>query len=237
MKTPNSNPKLVCHRGARLTAPENTLISMQSALEAGGHILEFDVRQSSDGVLYVLHDESVNRTTDGTGLIGEMNAQQIDSLDAGRWFGDQFEGQRVPRLDVFLDAFKNIEGFYVEVKQADCEKVADTIREIGVMDKCFTCSFDPQMRSGMQKSAPEMGHMLHWRTAGSVGVAIGDHGATMVEFLEDDLNEKDVAAALNAGLIVQMFCDKPNPEIYIRARDYGVQQFNMDHLNLFNDHM
>ena len=65
--------------------------------------LNLDVRESADGVLYVMHDETLNRTTNGTGPIGHMLSSEIDTLDAGSWFGATFTGAVVPRLDAYLE--------------------------------------------------------------------------------------------------------------------------------------
>ncbi|MFC6656167.1 glycerophosphodiester phosphodiesterase family protein [Roseibium salinum] len=95
---------IVCHRGACLSAPENTLASLAGAIDMGAEVVEFDVRPSRDGVLYVMHDATVDRTTDGTGRFADMTSDEIDTLDAGSWFSPEFAGERVPRLNTFLDA-------------------------------------------------------------------------------------------------------------------------------------
>ncbi|NCF44910.1 MAG: glycerophosphodiester phosphodiesterase, partial [Proteobacteria bacterium] len=79
------SPRLVCHRGASLIAPENTFAAADVALDRGAHLIELDVRESADGVLYVMHDKTLDRTTDGTGPIQHRTAAEIDALDAGRW--------------------------------------------------------------------------------------------------------------------------------------------------------
>ena len=78
---------IVCHRGACLVAPENTLVALEKAIDLGADVVEFDVRPSQDGVLYVMHDETVDRTTNGTGRFADMHSSEIDRLDAGGWFG------------------------------------------------------------------------------------------------------------------------------------------------------
>ena len=111
------SPRLVCHRGGSLIAPENTFAAADAALNMGAHLIELDVRESADGVLYVLHDQTLDRTTDGSGPIQHHTAAEIDALDAGRWFAPEFEGQRVPRLDAYLDYLSGRgAGAYVEIK-------------------------------------------------------------------------------------------------------------------------
>lgn len=89
-------PKIVSHRGANRFAPENTFTAADLALRHGADYIELDVRESADGVLYVFHDETLDRTTDGTGPIGHALSSEIDALDAGGWFDESFKGRVYP---------------------------------------------------------------------------------------------------------------------------------------------
>src|SRR5690606_40107102 len=92
-------PLRVAHRGARAEGPENTLAAIRLALEKGADGFELDVHRTRDGHLVVCHDETVDRTTDGTGAIGAMTLAELKRLDAGRWFDERFAGERIPTLD------------------------------------------------------------------------------------------------------------------------------------------
>src|SRR5262249_15124436 len=100
------SPRLVGHRGLLRHAPENTLASFESclALRLG---FELDVRRSKDGTLVVLHDDDASRTTDGKGKVDKLELADLKRLDAGRWFGESFAGQRVPTLDEVLTLLKD----------------------------------------------------------------------------------------------------------------------------------
>ncbi len=111
--------RVVCHRGFNRVAPENTLAAANRAIAVGAHFVELDLRQSRDGVLYVMHDPTVDRSTNGSGVVSELTSLQIDRLDAGSWFGPQFRGEPVPRLGTFLRAVAGRTGVYVEIKDAD----------------------------------------------------------------------------------------------------------------------
>ena len=78
--------EVVVHRGANYLAPENTVASAYAALDNGATWIEVDVRSSKDGVLYNMHDPTLDRTTNGKGLISDMMSADIDKLDAGSWF-------------------------------------------------------------------------------------------------------------------------------------------------------
>lgn len=89
---------VVAHRGLLLHAPENTLANFRACLELRIGF-EFDVQRTKDGALVCIHDDSVDRTTDGTGRISELNLEQIRKLDAGSWFDPRFTGEKVPTVD------------------------------------------------------------------------------------------------------------------------------------------
>ncbi|NND09146.1 MAG: glycerophosphodiester phosphodiesterase [Saprospiraceae bacterium] len=89
---------LCAHRGAMATHPENTLVAFQAAIDHGAHMIEFDVHLTSDGELVIIHDNSVDRTTDGQGTVAEMSLEELRSLDAGSWISSEFKGEKVPTL-------------------------------------------------------------------------------------------------------------------------------------------
>lgn len=95
--------QVIGHRGAAAYAPENTLASFDKALALGCHWIEFDVMCSKDGIPFIFHDETLNRTTNGKGPFGEKEASDLQTLDAGSWFSKKFKGEHIP---LFKDALK-----------------------------------------------------------------------------------------------------------------------------------
>jgi len=95
-------PPVVAHRGAALHAPENTLASLRKAAALGARWVEFDVKLSRDAVPFLLHDPTVDRTTDGSGRAADMAWADLQRLDAGGWFGAAFRGERLPSLEETL---------------------------------------------------------------------------------------------------------------------------------------
>ncbi len=93
---------LCAHRGAMETHPENTLVAFREAVKAGAHMIEFDVHLTKDGEPVVLHDATVDRTTNGTGRVAEMTLSEIKRLDAGSWKSPEFKGERIPTLSEVL---------------------------------------------------------------------------------------------------------------------------------------
>lgn len=94
---------LGCHRGDRVHYPENTMAAFQAAVELGLDAIETDVRRTKDGVLVLIHDRDVARTTNGQGLVDEMTLEEIKALDAGSWKGEEFIGTRIPTVEEFLE--------------------------------------------------------------------------------------------------------------------------------------
>ena len=107
----------IAHRGASSLAPENTLAAFKLALNLGADGVEFDVQLSRDKVPVVIHDERVERTTTGRGLVKDFSMAELKKLDAGKWFAPDFLGEEVPTLDEVLSSFKNIcPLFIIELK-------------------------------------------------------------------------------------------------------------------------
>lgn len=105
---PQANPVsseflIIAHRGAAGHAPENTIESIQIALELGANAIEIDLRQTKDGVPVALHDSDVDRTTDGTGNVANLNFEEIRKLDAGSWFSHDFSGSKIPSLKEVIE--------------------------------------------------------------------------------------------------------------------------------------
>ena len=129
--------EIVAHRGANHLAPENTIVATVKCIELGVDYVEVDVRTSKDGVLYILHDATLDRTTNGTGLIRERDSGYIDNLDAGSWFDEAFADERVPRLIPYLESFKGKIKVYFDVKDADLSELVRIVKETGFADDCF----------------------------------------------------------------------------------------------------
>lgn len=225
--------KTVCHRGANKVAPENTFAAAQAALALGGDIIELDVRQSSDGVLYVLHDKLIDRTTDAFGPLAEMSSLEIDNLDAGIAFDLSFAGEEVPRLEHYLNAFKKRAGFYVEIKYADCDAVTELLRRTGTMDQSFTFSFNPEIRAGMRKSAPELRKMVNWSVTDDPAAAQRDHGAVIYETEIAALTQDLVARTHDLGMEIMVYYEGADPADFRRVIEWDIDYINLDELELF----
>jgi len=113
----SARPLVAAHRGASKYAPENTMAAFRLAETMGADSIELDVRATRDGRLIALHDETVDRTTNGTGRAVELTYREIRRLDAGGWFSPAFEGERIPSVEEVLDHFGGKIGLILELKQ------------------------------------------------------------------------------------------------------------------------
>ena len=141
------HPVRIAHRGASGSglAPENTLAAFERAIQLGVDAVEFDVRSSRDGELVIMHDPTIDRTTDREGPVSELTFTQLREADAGAWFGPAFAGQRIPTLQEALDLLRHRAVAVVEIKSAwIAERVLKVAYEVDVADQIVLQSFVPE---------------------------------------------------------------------------------------------
>jgi glycerophosphoryl diester phosphodiesterase len=111
-------PLIEAHRGYSGRFPENTLLAFRKAIEAGAVSIELDIRTSKDGELMVLHDATLDRTSNGSGTFAETNAADAKKLDFGSWKGKEFAGEKIPFLEEALELTLTSNVYYnIEIKQ------------------------------------------------------------------------------------------------------------------------
>ena len=149
----------IAHRGASAYAPENTFAAFDRALALGASHVEFDLHFSSDGHVVVIHDETLDRTTNGTGAVAETTLAELQSLDAGAWFSPGFVGERVPTFGGMLERYKGRFHFHVEIKSDAVglsQRAADLVRGYGVADSATITSFNLSSIEEVTAYAPEL---------------------------------------------------------------------------------
>ena len=125
---------IICaHRGAPTETPENTMASFRHAQESGAKMIEMDLRRTADGRGVVIHDKTVNRTTNATGRVDSFSEDRIRELDAGAWFASRFAGQRIPLLDEVLE-WASGAGAVLNVELKDPEIMEFAVRRIQAHD-------------------------------------------------------------------------------------------------------
>ena len=144
-----SKPAVFGHRGASKYAPENTAAAFELALSQGADGFELDTMLSQDGVPVVIHDSSVDRTTNGSGKVDLMKLEELHQLDAGSWFSEEFYGERIPSLETIFARFKDRALVNVELKNHHAPfndlpvRVVNIAKKTGILDQLIISSFDP----------------------------------------------------------------------------------------------
>ena len=142
-------PLVIAHRGYSQFAPENTLPAFQLAKEAGADLIELDYHHTMDGIPVVIHDSELNRTTDAKQKwqadeirVSSKTAQEVQLLEAGKWFGPQWTGTRVPLLKEALNEIQNGGVTLIEQKGGDAATCVTILREGNLINEVVVQSFD-----------------------------------------------------------------------------------------------
>lgn len=199
---------VIGHRGAAGHAPENTIAAFDRALAMGVDGVETDIRATRDGVLVLLHDATVDRTTRGSGAVADLTWAELEGLDAGARFagGDHpFGVQRIPRLDTFLDRYGGRTSFRLEVKARGVEGPAvRLVRARRLMETAVFTSFQRGAIAAVRLTAPEA------QTTYLSGAGVFD----------DSVIETAVAAGANE---VAPRADLVEPDVVKRAEAAGLR--------------
>jgi glycerophosphoryl diester phosphodiesterase len=152
-------PPPIAHRGDSARAPENTMPAFRKALRSGVRRLELDVRFTAGDVPVLMHDPTVDRTTNGAGEVAALTLQQVRGLDAGRWFGHAYRGTRVPTLYQALQLARQEKAYVmVELKTlptADqMTQVLDRFRWLSMSEQVMVTSFDEETVRAVRAAAP-----------------------------------------------------------------------------------
>lgn len=162
--TYNDKALIIAHRGASGQAPENTLAAVKLALDQKADMIEIDVFLTQDEQLVVLHDETVDRTTNGQGLIEAMTLAEVKKLDAGSWFSDKYRGEKIPTLAEVLQTVQGKAQLLIEIKKSGrgiTQKVAAMVKAHQATPWCVIQSFDPQVAVRLHElKAPLERHQL-----------------------------------------------------------------------------
>ncbi len=153
----------IAHQGGRGLWPENTLLAFERSLELGVDVLEMDLRGTSDGHIVVHHDASVERTTGGQGLVGELSLEAIRKLDAGYRFGTEShpyrgQGLSIPTLLEVLERFRGAR-LNLEMKEFDPElarALCSSLRKEDALERVLVASFDHEPMVAFREACPEV---------------------------------------------------------------------------------
>ncbi len=188
----------VAHRGASGHAPENTMAAFQKGFEMKADYIEIDVQMTEDGELIIIHDTTVDRTTNGTGQVSDFTLEEIRQLDAGSWFSEEYAGEKIPTFEEVLDAFRGKAGILIELKAPELypgmeEKVAEALKERNMDQtnngKIIIQSFNHE---SMKKSKELLPQIPHGVLAGVTWADVTDEQlaefATYADYFNPNMN-------------------------------------------------
>ncbi|HEX5807450.1 MAG TPA: glycerophosphodiester phosphodiesterase family protein [Anaerolineales bacterium] len=189
-------PLIFAHRGASAHAPENTLAAFELALAQNADAIELDVKLSADGYAVVIHDQTVDRTTNGHGRVKDLSLAQLKALDAGSFFSEKFRGEKIPTLEEVFEVvgrrtFINVElTNYNTPRDGLVETVCTLVKKLGLQERVLFSSFFASNLSKARTLLPEVprgllalnGLLGAW--ARSFGFAFGRYQA-LHPFLKD----------------------------------------------------
>lgn len=212
---------VIAHRGASGHAPENTLAAFRRALTCGATFIETDVHLSRDAHFVAIHDETLERTTNGQGLVHEHSLAELRRLDAGSWFGSEFAGERIPTLDeIFEFSRQNDVVFYLELKLVGTygaeHALVSALRQSGEIARAVVMSFDPQVLVSLRRSeATLMTALLHDGTLADLFEQAISSGVRQIATREDLVTPALLTEARRRDL--QVVCWTVNHPAQMRA--------------------
>ena len=193
------------HRGAAGHAPENTVAAIQKGIALGVDFVEIDVRRTADGVLVALHDETVNRTTNGKGRVDRLSLREVKKFDAGN-------GEHIPTLEEVLKVAAGQAGLMLELKvEGVARQAVETVRGVGFRDPVIYASFLHDELTHVRAVDPEASLMVLFGRLPQAPVSRATaHGPSHVGLRHDTATRRLVDAFHRAGLLVFVYtADRP----------------------------
>jgi glycerophosphoryl diester phosphodiesterase len=242
------------HRGASAYAPENTLPAFELAVAQGAAVLEIDVRLTRDEEVVVIHDARVDRTADGQGEVQRMTLSEIQSLDAGHWFGESWTGTRIPTAEQVLERFAGRVLIDVDMKAGTevrrlaaghgqervvvedaavstllARRTIEIATRTGVLDRVVLSGFGPCALAWLRKSVPEV--LTQWAV---VSVDIAEDAARAADEEFDVISpqmyaatRENIDAAHRRGLAVFIYAPD-DAAAMVRLLDLDVEAVHVD---------
>jgi glycerophosphoryl diester phosphodiesterase len=221
-EAPAKKIMVIAHRGEHLHHPENTLAAFQAAIDAGANYFELDVRTTSDGKFVIMHDSTLDRTTNGTGEVHKHTFDEIRALDAGAKFSPAFAGTKVPTLDEAFDLAKGKINVYVDTKYADPQQLVDTIVRHDMQDHVVIYG-NPFFLYDVHKIRPTLKVMPEAITPDICKFLVRGVQPQVMAFDASDFKDPVIACAkqANAEIYVDRLGDADNAETWQKAIDLG----------------
>lgn len=213
----------IAHRGANKEAPENTMSAFSAAFDCGATHIECDIRLTSDDVPIIIHDATLDRTTNGSGQVEQCSYKTIQTLDAGSWFGDEFKGTTVPRLEELLRWQKKYGvTLHLEIKpmsantlSAGVDIILEQVHKLANTEKIFLLSFQYDILVRLQElksRIPTVFSIDHFCKAQDIKDA-DTANCKQINIKYDHMNFEDIQDIHQAGMRVGIYAINSDVQI------------------------
>ena len=220
-------PKIVCHRGAKTFAPENTLSAVDLAFDQGFNIVEIDVRQTKDGVPVVMHDSRVNRTTNGRVAIKKMSYDVVSQLDAGSWFDTFFTDEKVRPLEDVLVHAKGRGEVYIEIKEAEPKLLLELVQQFEMLEDCFFWCEDIRIMDQLRLLNKNLRLMARRYDFKTLKATIERHQPQVIGFNGLNFTEEELERCRELGILSMPFYLGSGLEKLRKLIDSGADMLNL----------
>lgn len=222
----------VCHRGINHLAPENTLAAARLCFDQGADWLELDVRLSADDQIVVIHDPTLERTTNGTGEVTSKTLAELKTLDAGSWFSPFFAGETIPTLREMIELAQSYgRKIYIENKSVPVQKLLDFVQGMGFENDCFFWSGDAALQVGMREISQTVAIKTNTRPY-STPEELRDHLHPQIVELGIELYIADAQKYSAMGIIPMMQYFGDDPEVFDQIIEIRPPMLNLDRSDL-----
>lgn len=207
---------VIAHRGFSGIAPENTLLSFEKSIDAGVDFIELDVRLSKDGHVVVIHDDTVNRTTNGKGNVADFMLKELKEFDAGSWYHKSFSSQKIPTLDEVFKLTGDRVLINIELKATNLGKNYDSkdladitlniVRKAEMLNKVLFSSFDESTLERITERSPEARvALLYNKPWNHPGDVTSGKKFKILNCRKSVLNAQNILNAHSKGVIINVY--------------------------------
>jgi len=206
---------VIAHRGYSGAAPENTLAAFRKAMEAGSDMMELDVRFSKDAQMVVIHDDTLDRTTNGRGKVSDYTLKELKQLDAGSWFAPQISSEQIPTLKEVLELAKGKIPVNIEIKDDSpgqykitdlADRALQEVKKAGMAGGVIFSSFYPSSLQRIKERDPRMWvALLYHRDWQSLGEVTGGRAFSVVNLRHSFLTREKIRRIHQEGMKVNTY--------------------------------
>jgi len=227
--------EIISHRGANREAPENTFAAAQKAIEAGATYIEVDARPSKDSIIYNFHDRTLDRTTNGTGLFSETTSDYINGLDAGSWFGHEFAGEKIPRIDDFLQWIKGKAKVFIDWKGADLKQIIDMVYKAGMENECMFYFSDLNVIKEFRVLDQKLPIKMNASEISQLDTLVSVYNIQIIDIAWESLNDEFINTCKQRGLKVMVHTPGNDIEGFRKVIQMDIDYVTVDEPHIFTN--